>query len=691
MTVRSSHITVGVPSHHPRDYDEDNLGYRDYADAFLNQIEELKVNNSGVTFGIFGEWGIGKSSMLHMIKHKLQTTNKYLVVEFDAWRYLKQEELWLALLRKIIAAIETRGPWDIFQINLALFLERVKKASFFSIKTFYLFLISIAIGVLIGFLLSILNIIFAFQVQIIAWLLAGGSGVALLFTLIFKLIETASKAIGKITLNLPKIVERKPGFDQKQPISIDDFREDFQTIVNKVGVKQTIVVLIDDLDRCPPEQVVPVLEAIKHFGLENLRPNNAKAEGALIIFILAIDRDVIEQSIRGYFKDYFQSFGEDKQKDFEISSFAREYIEKIIQIHFELPPLSPFQLNLLLNTYLREFREKNPNIDQETITKIKTILGLNPMSQPRAVLQAYSAFLNRWKIFQQRGIQNDIDPSILVVLLVIQYVWPNVFERICIYPQQFFYLHALTTGTKNNTCEYTEIDEVRELGLAVDEKETQFAVFRHNRFAMLMRKLGSLGNLSINTIQPYLSLSNENSQTTIQPEETNQIEQIIQPEQIWEVLQSGDPIRIKYVLQKEPVEVRKIFRWYTITYLAEITDQIEKKPEVISNRDVEVTEKALVAAGIINDQQVIPTIKDLLLSDSVPSRLQARAVYTLGHYAAKGNGLATSALVEAIKSEINIPQAIRTRAAHLLRYCNLGNNDIDLVFNELKQLEQSLK
>lgn len=675
MAIHSSYTATNLPSHHPKDLEEDDLGYKDYANAFFKQIEVLKEKNSGIAFGIFGDWGIGKSSMLRMLRCKLAESKRYLIVEFDAWRYLKQEDLWLAFLRKIIAEIEKKESWGIFSINTALVRNRFQKSPNFASKV-----IRLAIAIPVIFILALLLAIVLINVisvhsQIIAWLIAGGSGIALLSTLLIKLVETVGLATKKISVDLPQLVG--PGFDQGQSISIDNFLEDFQTIVRKVGEEKTIVVLVDDLDRCPPDQVVPVFEAIKHIGFDN---KDASTNRASIIFVLAIDREAIEQSVRGYFKDYFQNLDDEEQKGFEISQFAREYVEKIIQIHFELPPLSRLQLNQLLSSQFKKFKEENPRVDEYTVNKIQSILSLNPMSQPRAVLQAYSAFLNRWEIIQQRDIQNEVFPEALAVLLVIQYVWPKVYERICSYPQHFFYLHALTTGAKNKFCSNIEIDEIRELGLAANEHEIQFAIIRQNEFSLLMNELDlSKWPKPISTLRSHLLLSsNEHHPQT-------------RPEQIWEVLQSGDPVRIKYVLQENSIEVTKVFRGHTISFLAEISDQAKYNKTSVSSHDIESAEKVLVAAGIINDSQVIPAIIDLLESTSLTIRLQARAVYALGNYAAKNNELAISALIKFVQAKENITQTIQTRAAHLLKYCDIGNENIALLLEEIKITEHKKK
>lgn len=84
-----------------------------------------------------------------------------------------------------------------------------------------------------------------------------------------------------------------------------------------------VVVFIDDLDRCLPESTVEILEAIKLFL-------NSKH----CIFVLGVDRRVITESIRIRYKDFTPA--SDKA---ESPITGDNYLEKIIQLSFQLPPI----------------------------------------------------------------------------------------------------------------------------------------------------------------------------------------------------------------------------------------------------------------------------------------------------------------------------------------------------------------
>jgi hypothetical protein len=62
----------------------DKLGFTPYAERIAWEAIMIKSNES-VIFGINGEWGEGKTSMLEIVRQKLED-EKYTVVDFDPWK-----------------------------------------------------------------------------------------------------------------------------------------------------------------------------------------------------------------------------------------------------------------------------------------------------------------------------------------------------------------------------------------------------------------------------------------------------------------------------------------------------------------------------------------------------------------------------------------------------------------------------
>ena len=91
---------------------------------------------------------------------------------------------------------------------------------------------------------------------------------------------------------------------------IKEFRNKLKSIQEKLDKK--IIIFIDELDRCNPMYTIKTLEAIKHFfGIPN------------IIFVLAVDKTQIENSVRTIFG---VNIGEENG-----------YLRKFIDVEFSLP------------------------------------------------------------------------------------------------------------------------------------------------------------------------------------------------------------------------------------------------------------------------------------------------------------------------------------------------------------------
>ena len=94
------------------------------------------------------------------------------------------------------------------------------------------------------------------------------------------------------------------------------------------GTLQRVVVIIDDLDRCPAEKVVAVLEAVHLlFSFE------------MFVVLVAVDTRWLEQSLQIHYRALLGEPG---------TAHPRDYLEKIIQVPIHLPPLDETAIRTLI-------------------------------------------------------------------------------------------------------------------------------------------------------------------------------------------------------------------------------------------------------------------------------------------------------------------------------------------------------
>lgn len=360
-----------IYTHHPVGREQDCLNYRSIAQAISEILANTTRENAGVTIGVFGGWGIGKSSVLRMVREELldsptSSSNKNereefqpLVVTFEAWRYLRQEDLWLALLRKIVRQVEaTEGVWALIRLNWLMWKKRIQNSPIFWSSVFQIIAKSALVGAVLFLTLWGATALLLPSPPQSAWLAgkkiiiaAMGGAIPLLTKITISGWKTIGEIFqGKLNIALPPL--SFAGYDRGQEISIDIFLTDFKAVLTYFEKRQhPLVVLIDDLDRCPVDQIVPLLEAMKHLSsafleLDQETGNKKPAEQRFspISFVLAVDRQVLERAVRAHFKDYQAEMTEEERK-----SFTREYIEKIVQIPLYLPPLKHSHLLKMLD------------------------------------------------------------------------------------------------------------------------------------------------------------------------------------------------------------------------------------------------------------------------------------------------------------------------------------------------------
>ncbi|MFH2035261.1 MAG: P-loop NTPase fold protein [Candidatus Zixiibacteriota bacterium] len=127
---------------------------------------------------------------------------------------------------------------------------------------------------------------------------------------------------------------------------------------------ERMVIFIDDIDRCQPNKITQILEAIKMFiNYENF------------VFILAMDAQVVRMAVGQQYKFISK----------DVERWGRFYLEKIIQVPFALPVLDAELLKNMKNKLIKNFieaekvdiRDSNQN---EYEGKTKTTDALSPDS-----------------------------------------------------------------------------------------------------------------------------------------------------------------------------------------------------------------------------------------------------------------------------------------------------------------------
>ncbi|MDP6176019.1 MAG: P-loop NTPase fold protein, partial [Rhodospirillales bacterium] len=117
------------------------------------------------------------------------------------------------------------------------------------------------------------------------------------------------------------------------------FRHKFSTILGDVAralAPRHMLIFVDDLDRCQPENVVETLEAI----------NFVVSSGPSIV-VMGMDRDWVEPCIKLRFENVAKEMSKG-DGEAEVRDFAGNYLEKLINIEVPIPKARAKQTEALL-------------------------------------------------------------------------------------------------------------------------------------------------------------------------------------------------------------------------------------------------------------------------------------------------------------------------------------------------------
>ena len=248
--------------------------------------------------------------------------------------------------------------------------------------------------------------------------------------------------------------EVKSYFKDAEPESITShihaFRREFTDLLKEADVER-LVVVVDDLDRCLPETAIETLEAIRLFLF---------VPG--VTFVIAADEAMIEYAVNKHFPDLPPS------KD--LSSYARNYLEKLIQVPFRLPPLGYVETRTFITLLIAEMnlpkddpdfiklvglareglrrpwggddftREEINKILDEVPDEIESALQIadqiaplltdGSRGNPRQIKRFLNTMSLRLAIAEQRDIQDDIKMPVLAKLMLAERFETSLFSRI---------------------------------------------------------------------------------------------------------------------------------------------------------------------------------------------------------------------------------------------------------------------
>lgn len=416
------------------------------------------------TIGVFGDWGSGKSSLIKMIEKELAADASTLCLTFSGWLFEDYEDAKTALMGSILDAIEERIKKDegIIRKTDKLLRKLMKRVNWLQAAGMAgRYVLPAAVGLPH---ITVANV---------------GADLLSRLSLMPSAIADKFKEKGIDAKEVEKLLKEASDTPEDVRRDIRDFRKDFAELLKQSEIRR-LVVFIDDLDRCDPDNVIDTLEAIKLFLF---------VEGTA--FVLGADERLIQYAVR-------RRFPELPGTDTEV---GRDYLEKLIQFPIRLPPLGGAEIESYINTLFAklslediDFRDvcrhvakflpdESSELSYDIVTcrtllrgkpvpaQLETDLDLSGQigpvltpglgGNPRRTKRFLNTLLLRMAMGDDRGLR--LQRQVLAKLMLLEYLKPEFFKQ----------LAALQSAQGGKPHELAQAESFMRRTLPVEEEEIE--------------------------------------------------------------------------------------------------------------------------------------------------------------------------------------------------------------------------
>jgi len=330
----------------------DLLGFRVHSDLIRSVVTNHVL--LPVTIGVFGDWGGGKTSIMKMLETDLDPENyndpdekaKYeniACLYFNGWLFEGYDDAKSAIISSVLLQLgEHKRFGPKIRDNVVSLMKSINwmRVARLGLKEMAL--------------------------PAVAAYVSGGASI------VPSLVKSTAGLIGGLKNELTDQVEESSGDKPDDtegvnweeliksdktpasPLDVRSFRERFAKMIDDSDI-QCLVIMVDDLDRCSPERIIENLEAIKLFL------NVDKTA-----FVIGADPRIVRHAIAvTYSPDKIRGQEEEGEAP---DSLITDYLEKLIQVPYRLPRLSPAEVETYM-TLLFCQRELEQDLFSKCVTK----------------------------------------------------------------------------------------------------------------------------------------------------------------------------------------------------------------------------------------------------------------------------------------------------------------------------------
>jgi len=296
--------------------EDDLLGRAKFSTDLADAIACWHGKDSLVV-ALHGNWGSGKSSIKNMAVSRLERLeeSKPDVIDFTPWEWAAQDKITASFFQEISTSV---GKKDKSKSGKKLAVTLKKYGRYLNTGESIVTGLSAALPTLF-ILATIVGIGGSFSDE--SWVKNTSFALLAVFAAWAGVLKWGKNFLGTLGGNLEITAK-----GQEQ--GLNEIREELTTLLSQRS--NSLIVVMDDLDRLTTEQLRMVFQLVK-----------ANVEFPNVVFLLLFQRDLVEEKLT-----------DGKQS-------GRDYLEKIIQVPFDIPKIESTRLHNLLFSKLDEILEQD--------------------------------------------------------------------------------------------------------------------------------------------------------------------------------------------------------------------------------------------------------------------------------------------------------------------------------------------
>lgn len=364
-------ILLDDPAHLP------GLGFDAYANALAGIVAHSPAE---FAVGVFGTWGSGKTTLMRAIQTRLAGRDEIVTVWFTAWRYEKEPHLIVPLLDVLREELERRAAAGKTEEQAAA--SPARRAAVAVARAARAFL----------------------------------AGVKL----------SAKAPAFEASWEPSKTIEALQTEDVKASDSLSFYHTAFLMLRQAIsefsaGGTRRIVVFVDDLDRCLPENALEVLESMKLFF---------DVEG--FVFVVGLDHAIAELAVQHKYAEQGASASTPPVS-------GTDYIKKIFQVPFALPRIGADQMHEYLNNIALNApfaADQAADFTLHVRPHLDYVSGDNTVN-PREVKRLINTYVLQMKMLSHRLM--DLNPNVVLALQCLSFRpdWRELYDHLAADPLLF--------------------------------------------------------------------------------------------------------------------------------------------------------------------------------------------------------------------------------------------------------------